>query len=156
MTAYSNHSGTAPVGFARDDVTVILRRAAELSHERVPADETLTGRDLAEIADEVGMSRPAVAIAIAETRSGVTPPGTLIDRLVGPSQVWAHCRTTRHETEARQAVRALVHHEEIDGVASGDQVVERRAGGVDVGETPLAIVSGASPSGFSGMSSSGP
>lgn len=105
MTAYSDPSGPAPVGFARDDVTVILRRAAELSHERVPAEETLTGRDLVEIADEVGMSRPAMAIAMAETRSGVTPPGTLIDRLVGPRQVWAHCQTTRHEIEARQAVR---------------------------------------------------
>jgi hypothetical protein len=123
MTAYSDPSGTAPVRFARDDITVILRRAAELSHERVPADETLTGRDLAEIADEVGMSRPAVAIAMAETRSGVTPPGSLIDRLVGPRQVWAHCQTTRHESEARQAVRqwlevnhGLAVHEDGAGV----------------------------------------
>jgi hypothetical protein len=123
MTAYSDRSRPAPVGFARDDVTVILRRAAELSHERVPADETLTGRDLAEIADEVGMSRPAVAIAMAETRSGVTPPGSLIDRLVGPRQVWAHCQTDRHETEARQAVRrwlevthGLAVHEDGAGV----------------------------------------
>lgn len=123
MTAYSNQSRPAQVGFARDDVTVILRRAAELSHEHVPAEETLTGRDLAEIADEVGMSRPAIAIAVAEARSGVTPANSIMDRLIGPRRVWAHCQTDRHETEAREAVRrwlevthGLAAHEDASGV----------------------------------------
>ena len=68
---------------------MILRRATEVAHDRQPTDEHLAVEDLVAVAGEVGVSRSAVVTAVAEARAGVEHRNGLIDRVVGPRQVWA-------------------------------------------------------------------
>ncbi len=116
--------------FDRDEVAAILRRATEVAHDRHPTDEHLAVEDLVAVADEVGLSRSAVITAVAEARAGVEHRSGLIDRLVGPRQVWAisqlpvdvpAARTVQHWLEVDHGMRTYLNG---DGVV----VAEPRGG----------------------------
>jgi hypothetical protein len=78
------------VRFDRDAVSAIIRRAAEVTHgEQAIVDDRLGVSELVAVADEVGLSRSALVTALAELRAGVEHRRSLVDRLVGPAQVWA-------------------------------------------------------------------
>lgn len=69
---------------------VVLRRALELADLAQPNHEVVLGRHtLEEIAAELAIPPGAVAAALAEAKAGVDGERGLLDRLVGPRQVWA-------------------------------------------------------------------
>jgi hypothetical protein len=77
----------------RADTETVLRRAAQLGNESSSHGERLDAAAVADIATQVGIPPAAVATALAEQRIGVDRPLHLLDRLVGPSTVWAERRT---------------------------------------------------------------
>jgi hypothetical protein len=91
-------------------VQLVLRRAAELD-QRAPADEALSPAEVAELADDVGLSPAAVQQALAEVRSGalVEPrqPGAL-ERVLGDRTIVVE-RTVRGNAAdvQRRVERAL-------------------------------------------------
>lgn len=84
---------------------MILRRATEVAHDRHPSDEYLAVDDLVAVAAEVGVSRSAVVTAVAEARAGVEHRTGLIDRVVGPRQVWAISRLPADESTATETMQ---------------------------------------------------
>ncbi len=84
---------------------MILRRATEVAHERHPTDEHLAVEDLVAVADEVGISPSAVVTAVAEVRAGVDHGVGLLDRVVGPRQVWAISQLPSDEATAAVIVQ---------------------------------------------------
>ena len=94
--------------FDPTEVSVIIRRAVELAAERRPQpDERLSVDDLAAIADEVGLSRPAMVVALAESRAGLDHRGALADRLIGPSLVWCSGPLPLDELDEEEATDIL-------------------------------------------------
>jgi len=84
---------------------MILRRATEVAHERHPTDEHLAVKDLVAVASEVGVSRSAVVTAVAEARAGVDHRTGVIDRVVGPRQVWAISQLPADESAAAETMQ---------------------------------------------------
>ncbi len=84
---------------------MILRRAIEVAHDRHPTDEHLAVEDLVAVASEVGVSPSAVVTAVAEARAGVDHRHGLIDRVVGPRQVWAISQLPADESAAAETIQ---------------------------------------------------
>lgn len=84
---------------------MILRRATEVAHDRHPTDEYLAVEDLVAVAAEVGVSPSAVVTAVAEARAGVEHRTGMIDRVVGPRQVWAISQLPADEPTATQTMQ---------------------------------------------------
>lgn len=123
--------------FDRIEVSAILRRAIAVAFEQDTIDgERLTARDLAVVADEVGVPPAALATALAESRAGAEPRGGSIDRLlgrlVGPSRVWAAGRANADDgTTAENIQRWLeVDHGLATYIRDDGVVVASRRGGV--------------------------
>ena len=119
------------VRFDRDQVAMILRRATEVAHDRHPTDEHLAVEDLVAVASEVGVSGSAVVTAVAEARAGVDHRTGVIDRVVGPGQVWAISQLPADEPTAANTIMEWLEIDHglrtrvtIDGVI----VAEPRAG----------------------------
>lgn len=91
--------------FDRDQVALILRRATEVAHDRHPTDEHLAVEDLVAVASEVGISGSAVVTAVAEARAGVDHRTGVIERFVGPRQVWAISQIPADEAVAAETMR---------------------------------------------------
>ena len=98
-------SGTTEARFDRDQVATILRRATEVAHDRHPIDEHLAVEDLVAVAAEVGISTSAVVTAVAEARAGVDHRRGLVERLVGPRQVWSISQLPSDEETATETMR---------------------------------------------------
>ncbi len=96
---------TTEARFDRDAVATILRRATEVAHDRHPTDEHLAVEDLVAVAGEVGISASAVVTAVAEARAGVDHRGGLVDRMIGPRQVWAISQFPADEATAGHILR---------------------------------------------------
>ncbi|MDH3294914.1 MAG: hypothetical protein OER95_11410, partial [Acidimicrobiia bacterium] len=104
----------APVAgdrFDRDEVSAIIRRAAEVSDWDRTGDDRLGLDDLMSVAEEVGLSPSAVVTALAEARAGVDHRRNLVDRFVGPGQVWA---IGRLPAGSDRSVDGLRHWLEVD------------------------------------------
>lgn len=102
-TERSRHA--TDVRFDRDEVAVILRRATEVAHDRHPTDEHLAVEDLVAVAAEVGVSPSAVVTAVAEARAGVEHRNGLLDRVVGPRQVWSISQLPIDESTAAETIQ---------------------------------------------------
>jgi len=119
--------------FSRKQVELILRRTAEL--ERSGDDDNITETDLEKVAEELGMSREALAQALAESRAGLleppAPPGVL-DKVFGPTLLDAR----RHVPGDVDSVRAAV-----DGFldVQGFQI-KRRRGDITVWESASGVM----------------
>ena len=110
---------------------MILRRAIEVAHDRHPSDEHLAVEDLVAVAGDVGVSRLAVVTAVAEARAGVEHRTSVLDRVVGPRQVWAISQLSADETTAAETMQVWLEighglrtHRTGDGVI----VAEPRSG----------------------------
>ena len=128
------------------DASAILQRAIDLAADEGEGDElgALTEAELAEMADEVGISRSALAASLAEARAGVSDERGLADRLVGPAVVWA---VRPHSGDAEAATWAARRWLEVDQGLDVEQetdgvlIAERRrgaAGAVSAGVRRLA------------------
>lgn len=84
---------------------MILRRATEVAHDRHPTDEHLAVEDLVAVAAEVGVSASAVVTAVAEARAGVDHRHGLLDKVVGPRQVWAISQLPADESSAAETIQ---------------------------------------------------
>jgi hypothetical protein len=88
------------------DATAVLRRAIEVDHHSFDGDldQPLDRNTLAEIANEVGISPAAVAVAVAEAQAGALTQRSLLDRIVGPRLVSANRTVDLDDEETRQRV----------------------------------------------------
>ncbi len=85
------------IDFDHTRIEDVLRRASELGSPSRVGKAGLDSATLVEIAAEVGIPAQAVATALAEQRLGVDHGRSLLDRLVGPDEVWAE-QATRDAT----------------------------------------------------------
>ena len=92
------------VDFDRDEIEAILRRASELGARTGANLGTLDSSTLADIAAQVGIPASAVAAAVAERRVGVDGDTSLLDRLIGPDQIWAGRQATESSVESNERV----------------------------------------------------
>ncbi len=90
-------TGSHLVDFDHTRIEDVLRRASELGATTGVGVTGLDSATLVEIAAEVGIPADAVATALAEQRVGVDHDRSLLDRLVGPDEVWAE-RAGREST----------------------------------------------------------
>jgi len=82
---------------------LVLRRAVELSTvEPVSGEIELSAEAVAEIAAEVGLPASTVASAIAEHQAGVDNDRSLLDRIIGPDQIWARRLSSSSEDDTRE------------------------------------------------------
>lgn len=95
--------------FNRDEVSAIIRRAAEVTHWEQVVDDQLGADDLLAVADEAGLSRSAVLTALAERRAGMGEKDgekdTVLGRVVGPRHVWSTSQVAGTEADIAEAVR---------------------------------------------------
>ncbi len=91
--------------FNRDEVSAIIRRAAEVTHWEQVVDDQLGADDLLAVADEAGLSRSAVLTALAERRAGMGEKETMLGRVVGPRHVWSTSQVTGTEDDIAEALR---------------------------------------------------
>src|SRR2546430_9509687 len=73
----------------REQVELVLRRAAELERGHVAGEALVSAEELTRIADEVGLAPDAIRRALHEVRTGtLVPPAspTVLDRVLGPAQ----------------------------------------------------------------------
>lgn len=102
MTGYNEGPGPQQEAFGPDEVSIVLRRAIDLSADEdhnLP-DDALSGDDLLAVAAEAGIPAPALAAALAEARAGLTHRRSIIDRLVGPGTVSASTSLSDDEATA--------------------------------------------------------
>ncbi len=92
------------VQFDHDEIEAILRRASELGATSSVDITELDSATLAEIAAEVGIPASAVAAAVAERRVGIDADTSLLDRLVGPDQIWAGRQSAESSDAANERV----------------------------------------------------
>ncbi len=98
------HDPPPIVDFDRDEIEAILRRASQLGANNHANPAMLDSATLADIAAQVGIPASAVAAAVAERRVGVDPDVSLLDRLIGPDQIWAGRRSVASSDESNERV----------------------------------------------------
>ena len=126
--------------FDPTQVSVIIRRAIEVATLRHPdPDDRLSVGDLAAIADDVGLSRPALVAALAESRVGLDHRNGFADRLIGPSKVWTSGPVQLDEEDAIAVLRHWL--EDDHGLATSFDAEGRLLAGPRAGLLP-AVGSG--------------
>ncbi len=92
------------VEFDGDEIGAILRRASELGAATNANPDELDSATLADIARQVGIPVAAVAAAVAERRVGIDTEVSLLDRLIGPDQIWAGRQSSESSVESNERV----------------------------------------------------
>jgi hypothetical protein len=95
---------------SRRDVALILQRTAELEQQGAAAEEAVSRDELQKIGEELGMSKEALAQALAESRAGMLAPrpeSTVLDRVYGGSVVTARRFVPGTISDVRARIEAV-------------------------------------------------